>query len=167
MEGTAFVLTWGETPADLDSHLTGPTSDGRFHVYYVDMNASDNNETVANLDRDDVTSYGPETVTLLQQNNGTYRYTVHDYTNRYSTDSKAMSLSGAKVTVYVNGVYRDTFNVPTNVGGTIWTVFELNGNTITPINTMAYESDPSAVSASTTRASSYDVDIISGSIIEK
>ena len=133
------------------------------------MNYRINGFLLSHLDVDDRSSYGPETITLdlSKGKSGIYHFYVHDYTNRYSTDSKAMSLSGAKVTVYVNGVYRDTFNVPTNVGGTIWTVFELNGNTITPINTMAYESDPSAVSASTTRASSYDVDIISGSIIEK
>lgn len=35
--------------------------------------------------------------------------------------------------------------VPANRGGTLWTVFELNGSTITPINTMSYESDPSIV----------------------
>lgn len=167
MEGTAFILTWGENPADIDSHLTGPLSNGsRFHVYYRRMNAVDESNTVANLDRDDVTSYGPETVTLLQQRDGVYRYTVHDYSNRYATDSKALSLSGAKVTVYVDGVYKNTFNVPTNVGGTIWSVFELNGTEITPINTMSYESDPSAVSASNSGTLS-DVDIISATISEK
>ena len=30
-----IVLTWGETPSDLDSHFTGPLPDGnRFHMYY-------------------------------------------------------------------------------------------------------------------------------------
>ena len=33
------VLTWDEQPRDLDSHLTGPQTDGngRFHIYY-DLN---------------------------------------------------------------------------------------------------------------------------------
>ncbi|MDD6483613.1 MAG: S-layer homology domain-containing protein [Clostridiales bacterium] len=149
MEGTAFILTWGETPADIDSHLTGPLSDGnRFHVFYRAMNASDGGTAAANLDRDDVTSYGPETVTILNQIDGVYRYTVHDYTNRHSSDCSELSKSGAKVVVYVDGEYKNTFNVPVNQGGTIWTVFELNGNTITPINTMSYQSDPTAVGAS-------------------
>src|SRR5699024_5760152 len=35
-EEMRIVLTWGETPRDLDSHLTGPKADGsgRFHIYY-------------------------------------------------------------------------------------------------------------------------------------
>lgn len=144
--GTVFVLTWGEQPLDIDSHLTGPLDNGsRFHVYFSNMRAYDNGSEVANLDRDDVNSYGPETVTLKVQKNGTYRYTVHDYTNRNSTNSNKLSLSGAKVTVYVNGEYRETFNVPVNVPGTIWTVFELNGNTITPINSMDYKTSPSGI----------------------
>ena len=147
MEGTAFILTWGETPLDIDSHLTGPKANGsRFHVFYYDKKAYDGETEVANLDRDDIDSYGPETVTLLKQKNGTYRYSVHDYSNRYSNNSKALSLSGAKVTVYVNGEYKNTFNVPVNTEGTIWTVFELNGDTITPINTMAYQLSPGGIS---------------------
>lgn len=161
MEGTAFVLTWGETPLDIDSHLTGPLSDNtRFHVYYSNLYATDNGTPAANLDRDDVNSYGPETVTLMQRNDGVYRYSVHDYSNRHSSSSNALSLSGAKVTVYVDGEYKNTFNVPTNEIGTVWTVFELNGSTITPINTMHCESIPSAVSASTVLENN-DVNLIS------
>jgi hypothetical protein len=55
-----IILTWGENPADLDSHLIAPNPDGcRFHCYYA-------NKIIpgANLDRDDVTSYGPETITI-------------------------------------------------------------------------------------------------------
>ncbi len=55
------VLTWGEYPSDLDSHMTGPMSSDRFHVYYGDEDSTD---SLVNLDVDDVTSYGPETVTI-------------------------------------------------------------------------------------------------------
>jgi len=37
-----------------------------------------------------------------------------------------------------------TFNVPASRGGTLWTVFELNGSIITPINSISYES-PSSI----------------------
>jgi len=34
-----IVLTWGENPYDIDSHLTGPTSDGngRYEIYYNNL----------------------------------------------------------------------------------------------------------------------------------
>ena len=63
-----IVLTWGETPRDLDSHLLGPADengDDYFHVYYRDKNAySEDGDVIANLDLDDTSSYGPETTTI-------------------------------------------------------------------------------------------------------
>lgn len=53
-----------------------------------------------------------------------------------------LSNSGAQVRVYRGSDLVAVFNVPTNQGGTLWTVFELSGSTITPINTMSYESEP-------------------------
>ena len=167
MDGTAFILTWGENPSDIDSHFTGPKSDGsRFHVYFHNRKAYDGSTEAANLDRDDIDSYGPETVTLLEQKDGVYRYSVHDYTNRSSTNSKALSLSGAKVTVYVDGEYKTVFNVPVNTEGTIWTVFELNGTTITPINTMAYQSVPGGIGGGEASRNN-DVNLISSEMAEK
>ena len=68
-----IVLTWSSTPSDLDSHLSGPLSTGeRFHVYYSDMSAFDNGQTVATLDLDDTSSYGPETITLKKKHKMAY-----------------------------------------------------------------------------------------------
>ena len=136
-----FVLTWGETPADLDSHITGPTVDnrGRFHVWYSDKDYKENSERIVNLDVDDVTSYGPETVTIYKRQNGTYRYSVHDYTNRGIATTQ-LSNSGAKVEVYLGGYLVKTYNVPANVTANLWTVCEFDGTNITDINTMSTES---------------------------
>jgi len=145
---TRIILTWGENPWDLDSHLTGPLPDGsRFHLYYpyAETNAGSPWPQYAKLDLDDVTSYGPETTTIYQQINGVYRFSVHDYTNRHSSSSYALSNSGAQVRVYRGSNLVATFNVPANQGGTLWTVFEMSGNTINPINTMSYESAPTIV----------------------
>jgi hypothetical protein len=142
-----IVLTWGESPSDLDSHLTGPLADGtRFHMFYTysGIDSSPWPETVT-LDLDDVTSYGPETTTLLQQISGIYRFSVHDYSDRYSTDSYELSNSGAQVRVYQNTGLVASFNVPPNTGGTLWTVFEMSNGVISPINQMNYESDPENV----------------------
>lgn len=140
------VLTWSSTPRDLDSHISGPLSTGdRFHVYYRNMSASDNGEIVAKLDLDDRSSYGPETITLKKTQAGVYKYAVHDYTNSSSTSSTALSMSGAKVELYRGNTLIATYNVPINTTGTVWNVFEIEGDTIRTINTMENNSNSSTV----------------------
>lgn len=143
---TRVILTWGASPSDLDSHMTGPLSGStsRFHVYYASRGSSTATPFV-NLDVDDTSSYGPETTTINQQTAGTYKFSVHDYSDLASTSSVALSASGAKVRVYNSTGLIATFNVPANQGGTLWSVFELNGNTIIPVSTMTYASDPSTI----------------------
>lgn len=142
-----FVLTWGETPRDLDSHLFGPatTGNGTFHTYYSSKDYYHNNERIANLDLDDTTSYGPETTTIYKMNSsGKYSFYVHDFSNRSSDSSTSMSKSGAKVVIYNGNTLYATFNIPVNVGGTVWHVFDYDAQTgvITPVNTMSYSSNP-------------------------
>jgi hypothetical protein len=143
---TRIVLTWGLTPPDLDSHLTGPTPEGdRFHVYFSYSDYYYNDLLYVGLDLDDTDSYGPETTTIYQQISGVYRFSVHDYTNRsagISYASFALSNSGAQVRVYRGSTLLATFNVPTNQEGTLWTVFEMSGDIVTPVNAMSYESIP-------------------------
>lgn len=145
-----IVLTWGKTPADLDAHLTGPRTDNsnnRFHVYYNSKTYSNPGNTLrAKLDVDDTTSYGPETITISNQYQGVYRYSIHNYTNRNSNNNDALAKSGATVNVYKGNQLMETFTVP-NQKGTLWTVFEINGNTITPRNTMSYVSNPTNVNS--------------------
>ncbi len=138
-----IVLAWGSSPKDLDSHITGPTGNGgRYHVYY-----SSKSSNGAALDRDDTDSYGPETITVDTSTPGIYRYSVHNYSNKGSSNSTTMASSGATVTVYVGGQLMYTFYVPEGVG-TLWTVFEYDSTTgiITPINTMSNQSEPSSIS---------------------
>ena len=139
-----IVLSWSEAPKDLDSHLTGPKADGgRFHLFFRYANTSsqsNSNSEYCQLDLDNtdivVKPNIPETTTILTQLDGTYRYSVHDYTNKGNANSSALSRSNAVVNVYKGSVWVATYHVPPNVKGTIWTVFELNGNTITPVNKM-------------------------------
>ena len=44
----------------------------------------------------------------------------------------------AKVEVYKGSTLLHTYHVPNNLRGTIWTVFELKGDTFTPINRFGY-----------------------------
>ncbi len=141
-----IVLSWGQTPSDLDSHITGPNlADGRFHVYYANRNFYYNNELYCNLDVDDTSSYGPETVTIYHQTDGMYRYSIHDYSNRNSTASYAMSNSGATVRVYFGSELEETFFVPSNTIGTLWTVFEMVNGQIYPVDAMTNVSNPGSV----------------------
>lgn len=143
-----IILTWGDTPADLDSHLTGPAEDGnRFHVYYPSKTYYQNGIPYAALDHDDVSSYGPETVSIYQLSPGVYRYSVHDYSNRNSGYSHALSNSAAQVRVYQGSTLIANFNVPSNTEGTLWTVFELSNGQIMPVNVLSYTSSPGAVTA--------------------
>ena len=143
-ENIRIVLTWGETPEDLDSHLFGPVqgdSDSLFHTAFYQKNYYYDGKLIANLDLDDTTSYGPETTTIYSvAEQGIYSYFVHDYTNKSKNFSTELSASGAKVQVYVGNTLYYTFNVPTGCEGTNWHVFDYNAqtDTITPVNTFAY-----------------------------
>lgn len=138
------VLTWGAEPRDLDSHFIGKTKDGTVdHVFYSHMDG-----ICANLDTDDTTSYGPETVyiTSFKELADGFYYCVHDYTNRNRTSSTELANSGAMVQLYRGENLLATYYVPSGQEGTVWNVFSISSNgTIKPINTMSYESSPSAV----------------------
>ncbi|SHM40554.1 zinc-ribbon domain-containing protein [Anaerosporobacter mobilis DSM 15930] len=130
-----IVLTWEDTPRDLDSHLFTPydstSGDTTYHIWYG--NSWDNNAN--NLDVDDVDGYGPETMTINNLGNGLYKYYVADYTNCSNgyTDSEEMSYSNATVDVYSADGLVQTFHVPTNRPGVIWEVFEIRNKTVVPI----------------------------------
>lgn len=76
---TRFVLKWGETPADLDTHLWLPES-MPYHVYYG-RKGQDTECPNSSLDIDDTDGFGPEVirVTRLAQTNGTYHVMAHNF----------------------------------------------------------------------------------------
>jgi hypothetical protein len=80
-------LTWGGTPSDLDSHLFDAQSSPN-HLYYA-------NKVIpgASLDVDDVTSYGPENVsvtTFAPGPRGRYDYAVYLYAGSVPQDAPAV-----------------------------------------------------------------------------
>ena len=106
-----------------------------------------------NLDRDDTSSYGPETVTVYRLNeSGIYSYYVYDYTNGGDDFSDEMGTkSKAKVKVYDEGALVTTFSVPYGEEGDCWHVFDYNAATkeVIPVNTMGYVDYSSAVGRET------------------
>ena len=136
------VLTWGEYPYDLDSHLNGAAKSGSvYHVAYYHLRADGGD---ALLEWDDTTSYGPETIHFIAYAGESYVYSIHDYTNRGSSISNWMGNSGAKVTVYRGNAEIGSFNVPAGEG-TVWHVFRVDDNELTPINTVGFCASPEAV----------------------
>ncbi len=128
-----IVLTWDEDPRDLDSHLTGPIegSSDRFHIAYYNKGSS-TSSPYAELDHDDVTSYGPETITIYQQFDGVYRYSVH----RFAGSGSLTTTSNAHVAVYRGNTLWKEYDVPSSGSGDVWTVFELDGTEIRKIGTI-------------------------------
>lgn len=123
-----IVLTWGENPRDLDSHVYGHLSNGdSFHVYYDHQYQFDGDAKVCDLDVDDTTSYGPETITLNPTTNESYYYYIYKYAG-----SGTVASSSAQIRVYHGDDLIRTFNVPTNLGESdYWNVFAIkNGELI-------------------------------------
>ncbi len=126
---TEIVLTWGASPEDLDAHLTGPGAEGEppFHVYFIDERSD-----VAVLDVDDVSSFGPETITVDASRDAPYRYSVHNFSGG---GAGALAASGATVRVLRSSGVVAEFYVPRGEGR-LWTVFDLVGGEVVPIDTI-------------------------------
>lgn len=112
-------LTWGSSPSDLDSHLYTPSG---AHVYYVSK-GSLTAAPYAALDVDDVTSFGPEVVTITQLAAGQYKYMVHNFSGTFGPGQTG---SPARVEVRVSGrTY--IFAPPAGEGANLWWyVFDLD-----------------------------------------
>lgn len=147
------ILTWGENPRDLDSHLTGPdgTANGRWHVYFGDKQSGD----MCGLDVDDTSSYGPETVTCPRTGGSasTLRPGVYRYSVRHYAGSGDIGTSNANVRLEFAGGQSYTFSPPAGAyfgSGDVWTVFEVtvgaNGAaSVAPVNTISNSLTAAAV----------------------
>lgn len=137
-----IVLTWGRYPVDVDAHLRGPHPGHEdFHIYW-------NRRTMIKgkkfLDRDDTSSFGPETITIYGLDPGVYRYTVHNYSGRNKTDGDNLSRGNVTVKIYNGDQLLKEYRMPPGTPGNYWKVFEIDGETgqISDINQTGFESDP-------------------------
>ena len=90
---------------------------------------------------------------------GDYYFYVHDYTNRNSSDSAAMSESGVNVKIFRNSTEtlctlddgsKAEFRIPSRRTATVWKVCKIHIDesgtpTITKYDFYSFESDPSMV----------------------
>ena len=121
-----IVLEWGSTPADLDSHLI--IDNGREHVWFNHMKGWISGELVADLDIDDTTAYGPETITIFDTNHR-FQYLIYNYTM-----DNHIEYSDARVTVYLPDGTSQTINISPSVTGDFWGVMIIENNEITVTN---------------------------------
>lgn len=141
-----IVLTWGANPRDLDSHMAGILSDGNpFHVYFGHKSQYDGDVEICNLDVDDTSSYGPETITLNTTLDNPYYYYIHRYAG-----SGSVASSEAQVKLYQGETLVATFNVPTDQGsGDYWNVFAIVNGELVIKNTITNSADVSYAGVST------------------
>ncbi len=140
-----IVLTWGSRPRDLDAHLSGPNPEGgNFHIWYRDHYPMGGKDF---LDRDDRSSYGPETITIYKPASGTYQFSVFDYSNRGSKRSLGLERSGARVEIYGESRLIKSFTIPAGRGN-CWHVFQIDeSHNIIPNNTISYVRDDKDIHA--------------------
>lgn len=119
-----FVLTWGELPTDLDSHMKTPVIEGTaYHIYYDSQGSAETPPYVI-LDIDDITSYGPETTTIYDLQPGEYHYYIHNY-----SENPEITTSNAVVQIFNESGLLHTLQVPTTGTGLYWDICTMNGST--------------------------------------
>lgn len=120
-----IVLTWGSDPTDLDSYAIGTSSIGqKFNICYRNRRVSD----IGNLDIDDTSSYGPETITITDIG-ASFVYSVVDFRGEGTLGG-----SQATVKVYLPGENAPiVFKVPSG-SGLVWEVFEYENGEIKELN---------------------------------
>ncbi|MBQ2623312.1 hypothetical protein IJG12_03260 [Candidatus Saccharibacteria bacterium] len=140
-ENYEVKLTWGAHPTDLDSHVRGQKSNNTvFHAYYSNKIGSDiDNTTIASLDYDDTTGYGPETFILNTLGGKNYYYYVRCYRDNngwYYSSTYSCNVTGATVEVKRNGELVGTYRSDDASGtGTAWLVFANRNGKVTWCNT--------------------------------
>ena len=124
-----IVLTWGSEPLDLDAHaMIFPPNGGAYDVYWGEKECYINGKLVCGLDVDDMTGYGPETITLHPQKDVVLSY----YVDQWSLEGTLAS-SGAQVKVYKGSSLYASFDVPADLSGERWNLFSIvNGQIIVP-----------------------------------
>jgi protocatechuate 3,4-dioxygenase beta subunit len=138
-EGYRFILSWGQTPSDLDSHLATPTIEGTAYEIRWNLKGSLVQAPYAQLDVDDTSSYGPETITIGRSFDGAYRYAIYQYSSGGS-----FAESGARVVLYNGNAVVRQWVAPAEGTGRWWYVCDLDavGGRVTEVDSLQVEPPP-------------------------
>ena len=122
-----LVLNWGASPSDLDSHLETPVIGAtNYHVYFGDR-GSLSFDPFASLDVDDVTGFGPETITITNFFTGTYHYYVHNFSGFFG-GGQTLAGCGATAQLYTSTGLAAAVQVPATGVGDYWYVARIDGD---------------------------------------
>ena len=124
--GYRLILTWGAEPFDLDSYLVTPPIGEQVYVISYLYFGSEEEPPFAVLDHDDTESFGPETITIVHNQPGDYRYYVHNYSRANNPESPALAGSGATVTLIRGREVLEQVVVPSTGTGDYWNVLRLD-----------------------------------------
>jgi hypothetical protein len=122
-----IVVTWNERPPDLDAHLwTGdPTQP---HIFQDGRGVCDNpGQTHHCLDRDDQDGIGPETISIIEAQDGWYHFAVQKYEPCFPDPCpEPIESSGAVVYFYDFTGLREAMTVPVSnpENKNFWYVFK-------------------------------------------
>ncbi|MDP2303398.1 MAG: carboxypeptidase regulatory-like domain-containing protein [Ignavibacteria bacterium] len=111
-----IVLTWGQTPTDLDAHLYK----GTYHIYYSSR-GSETSAPFTILDVDETDGYGPETITIYNLSSDSCKFYVHNY-----SETPDIKQSLANVKLYSGSTLLRTYTVPQTGTGDWWYVFDIS-----------------------------------------
>lgn len=136
------ALVWGDSPSDLDLHVTGPRASvtpgesewERFHVWagepYHPPNATDVHDRVVTMDLADADGQGPESLTIYEmRTQGAYRFSVFDHSNAGSSSSDALGWSGALLQLWIGTREPLFFQVSPGGEGNLWIAAEWDSDT--------------------------------------
>ncbi|UOE82327.1 tandem-95 repeat protein [Vibrio splendidus] len=129
-----IVVTWGDSPRDMDNHLwLYDTENGSEldHIYYRDMSHDLGEGNVVQQDVDDTNGGGPETITIPNYQDADMHYSVHNYTSRsWDVDG----VEDVQVQVFVGDTLVETFSpdLSENPSGDHWHVFDIVNGVIVP-----------------------------------
>ncbi|NOY58645.1 MAG: VWA domain-containing protein, partial [Calditrichaeota bacterium] len=131
-----LVLNWGETPQDLDLYLDTPAIDGSEYIVAWFSPGSALTPPYAVLDHDDVDGLGPETITIRDLYDGTYKCFVHNF-----SEDPAITTSNGVVQIYGSEGLLHTVYVPKSGEGLFWYICDIDGATgeVTIKNTIVNE----------------------------
>jgi Bacterial RNA polymerase, alpha chain C terminal domain len=128
-----ITLAWGTQPSDLDAHLSGPNpTGGRFHCFFR------NPTPVAfiELDADDTTGNGRETITIRRSAAGVfvagdYHYWVHNYSGTtFAGSLAAVTVSAVDTRADLSQKARyEVASATGDVTDELWHVFNLTIDT--------------------------------------
>lgn len=141
LQGMRFVLNWGASPADMDSHLVTPFL---ANSKPIEVNPGAKGSRIAipfaTHDHDVRNGNGPETITIQEFTKGTYKLYVQ---KAFANDAGTLANSKAVVNIYTNrpsGALDQqalfTIHAPFSGDGLFWYVCDIDGATrqVTVVN---------------------------------